>query len=819
MGFSAKIAVSKAVYAIDKPYDYRVPALLENRLRPGMRVLVPFGSGNRGAEGMVLSLVPGENPAAKKEILAALDEGPVLDEKGVKLALWMREQYFCTVYDAVKAMLPAGLYFALRNTVAIQAGVDREMAYEAAGSSPNAQKLVEILYAWGGEADLEQIRTAFGPKDPNPAIRQLSQQGIIQLETSAQRSVGDKTERIATLAMPAEEAMALVTPRRRSAPLRYSVTELLCVVGQASTKELCYFTGASAATLRSLERSGILTLERREVFRRVSLDDVPPAGPVELNEEQQRAFEALDALCQRGEAAAALLYGVTGSGKTQVYLRLIQETLRRGKTAMVLVPEIALTPQLMRFFVAHFGRSVAILHSSLRAGERCDEWKRARRGEARLVIGTRSAVFAPLDQLGLLILDEEHESSYKSENTPRYHARDVAKYRCVQYGALLLLGSATPSVESMYAAAQGRYHLVRLASRYNQKALPKVELVDLKEELRAGNGGCISARLREEIQTNLERGEQSILFLNRRGNSRMVSCGECGEVPECPRCSVKLTYHSANGRLMCHYCGYSRALPHACPACGGGLNFIGVGTQRLQEELEELFPGREILRMDTDTVSAAHPHQELLDKFRRENIPILVGTQMVAKGLDFPSVTLVGVVDADLALYVDNFRAGERTFSLITQVAGRAGRGDLQGRALIQTYTPGHEVIRFAAAQDYDSFYAQEIELRALRGFSPFRDVVRLTASGAGEGAVLRCCTGVRQALEEGLRRLGGEWQLLGPAPAAVAKVNERYRYCITVLCRNSRPLRELVAHLLRQAQQNKENRGISVFADLNPLD
>lgn len=819
MGFSAKIAVSKAVYAIDKPYDYRVPALLENRLQPGMRVLVPFGSGNRGAEGMVLALAPGENPAAKKEILAALDEGPVLNEKGVKLALWMREHYFCTVYDAVKAMLPAGLYFALRNTVAIQAGVDREMAYEAAGSSPNAQKLVEILYAWGGEADLEQIRTAFGPKDPNPAIRQLSQQGIVQLETSAQRSVGDKTERIATLAMPAEEAMALVTPRRRSAPLRYSVTELLCVVGQASTKELCYFTGASAATLRSLERSGILTLERWEVFRRVSLDDVPPAGPVELNEEQQRAFEVLDALCRKGEAAAALLYGVTGSGKTQVYLRLIQETLGRGKTAIVLVPEIALTPQLMRFFVAHFGRSVAILHSSLRAGERCDEWKRAQRGEARLVIGTRSAVFAPLDKLGLLILDEEHESSYKSENTPRYHARDVAKYRCVQHGALLLLGSATPSVESMYAAMQGRYHLVRLASRYNQKALPKVELVDLKEELRAGNGGCISARLREEIQTNLERGEQTILFLNRRGNSRMVSCGECGEVPECPRCSVKLTYHSANGRLMCHYCGYSRALPNACPTCGGGLNFIGVGTQRLQEELEELFPGREILRMDTDTVSAAHPHQELLDKFRRENIPILVGTQMVAKGLDFPTVTLVGVVDADLALYVDNFRAGERTFSLITQVAGRAGRGDLQGRALIQTYTPGHEVIRFAAAQDYDSFYAQEIELRALRGFSPFRDVVRLTASGGGEGAVLRCCTGVRQALEEGLRRLGGEWQLLGPAPAAVAKVNERYRYCITVLCRNSRPLRELVAHLLRQAQQNKENRGISVFADLNPLD
>jgi primosomal protein N' (replication factor Y) len=819
MGCSAKIAVSKAVYAIDKPYDYRVPAQLEDRLRPGTRVLVPFGSGNRGAEGIVLSIAPGENPAAKKELLATLDDQPVLDEKGIKLALWMREQYFCTVYDAVKAMLPAGLYFALRSTVAIQAGVDREMAFEAAGSSQGAQKLVEMLFAWGGEAELEQVRTAFGPKDPNPAIRQLAQKGIVQVETSAQRSVGDKTERIATLAMPVEEAMALVTPRRRTAPLRYGVTELLCVVGQASTKELCYFTGASAATLRSLEKSGILTLERREVFRRVSLDDVPPAGPVELNEEQQQAFEALDALCQKGEAAAALLYGVTGSGKTQVYLRLIQETLGRGKTAMVLVPEIALTPQVMRFFVSYFGRSVAVLHSSLRAGERYDEWKRVRNGEARLVIGTRSAVFAPLNDLGLIILDEEHESSYKSENTPRYHARDVAKYRCVQHNALLLLGSATPSVESMYHAQQGRYHLVRLDHRYNQKALPAVEIVDMKEELRAGNGSCISTPLREELEQNLRAGEQSILFLNRRGNSRMVSCGACGEVPECPRCSVKLTYHSANGRLMCHYCGYSRPLPNACPSCGGGLNFIGVGTQRLQEELEDLFPGTEILRMDTDTISAAHPHQELLDKFRQENIPILVGTQMIAKGFNFPDVTLVGVVDADLALFVDSFRAGERTFSLITQVVGRAGRGGAKGRALIQTYTPRHEVIQFAARQDYDSFYRQEIDLRALRGFSPFQDVIRITALGGGEGAVLRCCTGLRQAMEEGLRQLGGDWQLLGPAPAAVAKVNDRYRYCMTVLSRNSRPLRELVAHLLRQAQQNKENRGVSVFADLNPLD
>jgi primosomal protein N' (replication factor Y) len=598
------------------------------------------------------------------------------------------------------------------------------------------------------------------------------------------------------------------------------VAELLSSVGRATAKDVCYYTGATMPLLKRMEKKGILTFDQQEVFRRPEMADVPPAAPAVLNEEQQTACDQLTRLCDGETAACALLYGVTGSGKTQVYLHLIRHVLDQGKTALVLVPEIALTPQLLRVFAAHFGDAVAVLHSSLSAGERYDEWKRARNGDAKVVVGTRSAVFAPLDKLGLIVLDEEQEGSYKSENVPRYHARDVAKYRCAQSRALLVLGSATPSVETMYQAKSGVYHLATMTRRYNERALPKVVIADLKEELREGNNTTISAPLREELEQNLRRGEQSILFINRRGTSRMVTCVECGEVPECPRCTVKLTYHKANGRLMCHYCGHSEALPDRCPKCGAPLSFVGAGTQKVQEELKALFPKTEVIRMDTDTVSAKQGHEKLLTRFEQEKVPILVGTQMVAKGLDFENVTLVGVIDADLSLYVDDFRAGERTFSLLTQVVGRAGRGARTGRAVIQTCTPENDVITCAARQDYDRFYESEVLSRRLRGYPPFRDLYILTASGPEEGAVLRSCMRLRDGLESWKKQPGLEdLQILGPAAANVVKVNNRYRYRLTVCCENKPAVRAMIAYLLRAAHEDKLNRGVSVYADLNPLD
>ncbi len=817
----AKIAVSASTYAIDRPYDYLIPGPLEGMVRPGMRAAVPFGRGNRVSDGIVLAVGSREDGEKLKSILALLDEEPLLDEDAIRLALWMREQYFCTVYDAVRAMIPAGLWFSLKACWRIAPGIGREAAYDAAGECKRAQKLVELLFANGGWAEEGKIRTAFGVSDPGMAIRMLEKSGVIVREASAARGINDKTEQIAALAMDPSSAMALLAPKRRRAPLQYAAGEAICAVGETSAKELCYFTGASMATLRSLEKMGVLTLSRREVYRRPQLPAYEEAAPVELSREQAEAYEGLLALTEGG-SAAALLYGVTGSGKTQVYLKLIHTLLERGKTALVMVPEIALTPQLMRIFASHFGHRVAILHSSLSAGERCDEWKRARAGEARVVVGTRSAVFAPLPRLGVIILDEEQEPSYKSEQNPRYHAREVARYRCYKAGALLLLGSATPTVESMYRAKQGEYHLFTLCRRYNQQALPEVTVVDMKEELRRGNGGTISAPLAAMLEETIERGEQAILFLNRRGASRMVTCGECGQTPVCPRCSVHLTYHSANRRLMCHYCGWSQPLPDRCPSCGGLLNFIGAGTQKVEEELHSLFPGTAVLRMDADTVSAVHSHERILDKFRRERVPILLGTQMVAKGLDFENVTLVGAVSADQLLYTGDIRAPERAFSLLTQVAGRAGRGEKAGRAVVQTFTPDNDVIRFAASQDYDSFYRQEVRLRETRGLPPFCDLFMLSASGLEETAVLQTLVRLREALGNALRQAPYNkipCRLLGPAPAPVAKLNDRYRFRLVLSAQNTRVVRQLMAHLLRQAQADRKNRGVALSADLNPLD
>ena len=818
---TAKIAVSASTYAIDRPYDYLIPGQLAEAVHPGMRAAVPFGRGNRVSDGIVLALGEREDGEKLKSILALLDEEPLLDEGAIQLALWMREQYFCTVYDAMRAMIPAGLWFSLKNCWRIAPGVDRETAFEAAGESKRAQQLVELLFANGGWAEEGKIRTAFGVSDPGPAIRALEQGGIIVQEASAARGVNDKTEQIAALVMDPGSAMALLAAKRRRAPLQYAAGETICAVGETSAKELCYFTGASMATLRALERMGVLTLSRREVYRRPQLPVQEEAAPVELSEEQNIAYEELLALLDQG-SAAALLYGVTGSGKTQVYLKLIHTLLERGKTALVMVPEIALTPQLMRIFTSQFGRKVAILHSSLSAGERCDEWKRARAGVARVVVGTRSAVFAPLPDLGVIILDEEQEPSYKSEQNPRYHAREVARYRCYKAGALLLLGSATPSVESLYRAKRAEYRLLELSQRFNQRVLPQVTVVDMKDELRRGNGGTISAPLAEMLEETIDRGEQAILFLNRRGANRMVTCGECGETPACPRCSVHLTYHSANRRLMCHYCGWSQPLPDQCPACGGMLDFVGAGTQKVEEELRALFPGTPVLRMDADTVSAVHSHESILEKFRKERVPILLGTQMVAKGLDFENVTLVGAVSADQLLYTGDIHAAERAFSLLTQVVGRAGRGEKTGRAVIQTFTPDNDVVRFAACQDYDSFYEQEIGLREARGLPPFCDLFVVGASGPEETAVLRALLRLREALDGGLRRSPYNkipYRLLGPAPAPVAKLNDRYRFRLVLSARNCKAVRQLTAHLLRQAQADRQNRGVALFADLNPLD
>jgi len=811
-----KVAVSAAPYSIDKPYDYLVPEHLMNAAVPGVRVRVPFGRGNRLSEGIVLARTEGEKQPGVKALETVLDEEPMLDADGIALALWMRQRYFCTLFEAVKTILPAGVWYRFREVWHLTEGMERPQADAAAEKIRRSSGVLDVLFASGGSADLDTLKNACG-EQVGMTLRALEKAGILSCETAAKRKIHDKTRRMAELAVSAEEALALTEAKRRSAPQRYEVVRLLAAAGRASCADICYFTGASMASLRGLEKAGIVAFTEEEELRIPKPEQVEPMGPIVLNEEQQAAYEELLKRLDSPKAEAVLLHGVTGSGKTQVYLRLVTEVLARGETAIVLVPEIVLTPQMMRKFSACFGERVAMLHSSLRMSERYDQWKRIRRGEVQVVLGTRSAIFAPLKHLGLIVLDEEQEGSYQSENPPRYHTRDIAKYLCARDGAVLLLGSATPTVETAWAAEQGMYQKLLLRQRYNAHALPEVIISDLRQEIRNGNSGLIGAELRRELERNLERGEQSILFLNRRGNSRMLLCGECGHVPECPRCSVPMTYHSANGRLMCHYCGHSQRAVDTCPDCGGIMKYVGTGTQKVEEELRELFPEAGILRMDADT--AAGNHEKILRQFEQEKIPILLGTQMVAKGLDFENVTLVGVLSADISLYVDNYRAAERTFSLLTQVVGRAGRGSKTGRAVIQTYTPANDVIRSAARQDYDSFYEGEIRMRKLRRYPPFADLFTFTVSGMEEGAVLRGAVGVRETL----RRLCTlpaiavtEPEVLGPAPAPVLKLNNRFRYRVLLVGRNDKATRDQISWLLKEFANDRANRGLNIFVDCN---
>ena len=813
----AKIAVSAANFAIDKPYSYFYPE--EMALAPGMRVTIPFGRSNRHTEGVVLAVEPGRAEGLKP-VAQRLDETPLLNDTMLRLAAFLRERYFCTFYDAIRVMLPAGLWFQSQDTYTLTE--DRSWQEKPFRQS-DAKTLLQMLIDGGGQADGKVLRSALSSEEAfDKAVEYLLKKKWITAQRDFLRRTGDKQEQMAALAVSAEEALEYAAHRPKSAAMQRSVLELMCTVGTAPIKEICYFTGAKPATVRRLADLGYLSLSQREVLRCRQIQPVTLDGSLTLNPEQQAVFQRLSSQMEDKTPGSALLYGVTGSGKTSVYIKLIQKTLATGKQTILLVPEIALTPQLLGLMAAYFGDDVAVLHSSLPVTERYDQWKRVRSGDAKVVVGTRSAVFAPCANLGLIILDEEQEHSYKSENTPRYHARDVALWRGVKETALVVLGSATPSVETMFYAKSGIHTLYRLQNRYGGRPLPQVEIVDMKEELKLGNDLSLSLPLQNAIRDTEQAGKQAILFLNRRGNSRALVCVDCRESPECPRCNARLTYHSANERLMCHHCGFSQPAPNRCPSCGGPMKRIGSGTQKVQQELQSRFSDIRVERMDADTVSAANTHEMILERFQKEHIPVLIGTQMVAKGLNLPDVTLVGVLDGDLGLYTDSYRAAENTFNMLTQVVGRAGRGDTAGRAMIQTFVPGHTVIALAAEQNYDGFYDLEIGLRRLQSCPPFGDLAEITLIGQEERRVLHGAAKLKASLQQLLQEpqyQGETCTVLGPAPCPVPKINYNFRYRLTLRCKMTRPLRLLLAHLLRQFSQDRENRGVSAFIDVNGFD
>ena len=605
-------------------------------------------------------------------------------------------------------------------------------------------------------------------------------------------------------------------------PKQQSVYELLCDVGSAGVSEVCEFCSVGKGVLDNLVKYGICEYFEKEVYRTPykNVSENGEMSPINLSEVQQNAFNTYLKMMDTG--GTGLLYGVTGSGKTQVYLKLIDEAISRGKDVIVLVPEISLTPQMLYIFHSRYGKKVAVMHSGLSIGERTDEYKRADRGEAKIIVGTRSAVFAPVHNLGLIVMDEEQEHTYKSERTPRYNARDVANFRCRYNNALFLMTSATPSVESYSAAVKGKYVLCEINERYGDSKLPEIVTVDMKKEIAQGNKSPISKTLQSLIADNLDKHKQTILLINRRGYNTFIACNSCGHVITCPNCSISLTYHSYNNRLMCHYCGYSKPLDNVCPECGkNSIRYSGYGTQRIEDELERLFPDASVLRMDADTTSAKFSHQKLFDAFSRGDYDILIGTQMVAKGLDFPNVTLVGVVNADNSLYDESYLANERSFDLITQVVGRSGRRAEAGKAVIQTINPYNDVIEYASKQDYKSFFANEIQLRKLLTYPPFCDIYFISFICEDENKAALCAKSFFENLVELNRTdyVNEKLIVLGPSPSKISKLKNNYRYGLTLKCKNSKSVRKMLNDILKNIGKIKEYKSVSVSVDLNPYE
>ncbi len=807
----ARVAVAAAVYSIDRPYDYSVPEAWAGQVQAGTRVIVPFGASNRRSEGIVLELAQTAEERPLKSLLHVFDDRVVLGSEQRALALWMCRRCFCTFFQAANAMLPPGVWN--RQAEVYQPG-------EAPPDGLSGRKLQLFQTVAAAEKPLTgpEIAKRCQLEDCKKELAQLVRSGHLKVKQQFRQSVREKKITLVRLHLPMEQALAQIG-KGAMREKREAVLRVIDQAGQLPEKEVCYLTGVGAPLIRRLVTLGILESEAVQVSRMPQTESVGPPPQLTLNEEQQAAYDRLCRLLESGRPEAALLYGVTGSGKTQVYIRLIRRVLEQGRSAILLVPEIALTPQMLERFRLHFRETVAVMHSGLTAAQRYDEYCRIQRGEARVVIGTRTAVFAPVQELGCIILDEEQEPTYKSEADPRYHAREIAKYRAAQAGCLLLLGSATPSVESFHAAQSGAYQLLTLKKRYQETPLPRTLLADMRGQLREGDPSRISRQLLEELQSNLYRGEQSILFLNRRGSARMVVCVDCGELLMCDNCSVALTYHGRNGRLMCHHCGFSRPLPEVCPKCGGShLRLIGAGTQSVEDELRLLLPDAVVLRMDADTTEGRATHEKLLEDFARGKADILLGTQMVAKGLDFDNVTLVGVLDADLSLYCGDYYAQERTFSLMTQVVGRAGRRDKPGRAVIQTYTPENPVIRAAAAQDYDSFYQQEILSRRALKAPPFAHQFVFRFGGGEEQTVRRAAEVFAEALQGQLAKLPElEPRVLGPAPAPIAKLNRRYFYTVAFRGRVTQASRGLVSQMLAAYDRWPGSRSLTVSADIDP--
>lgn len=803
----ARVVVDVPVADTDRPFDYRIPSSLAPFVAVGSRVSVPFGP--RKLQGFVVELSEVSEVEKTRDILDVLDVEPPLTEEMVWLAGRMSERYMCTHYTALQSMIPAVL----------RSSYDKQITL-----TPEGEAFVPVLLE---ERIFYQTIKKRQPVLWNKIMKEFPDagawlnEGIKENRIRIEQVVGDRvTKKTVTVLSPAvsvEELEAACSTLAKTAVRQKEIlSHFIHFHGPISQPELLSLLGISHQAVKSLVDKKLLSKEEVEGYRD------PYAGrtftPVAKHAFTPQQQVVIDGITKGMEPAVyfpCLLHGVTGSGKTEVYLEIMERTIAKGREAILLVPEIALTPQMVNRFKGRFGAQVAVMHSRLSQGERYDEWRKIRRGEVKIAIGARSAVFAPFQNLGLIIMDEEHEGSYKQEETPRYHARTIAQYRGLHHQAIVILGSATPSMESYHEAQKGRIHFFEMKDRVGNRPLPEVTVVDMREELRDGNRTMFSKPLMDAINLRLERNEQIVMFLNRRGFSTFIMCRSCGYVAQCPHCDISLTYHRSNRTLRCHYCGYAEREPKVCPECGSEhIRFFGTGTQKVEEELARYFPGIRVIRMDVDTTGRKGAHEKLLEAFREGKGDVLLGTQMIAKGLDFPNVTLVGVLAADSMLNLPDFRAAERTFQLVTQVGGRAGRHEKKGEVILQTYNTEHYSIQYASRHDYEAFFIEEIKQRYEKNYPPYHRLVLFTFAHENVPLLVKTSERFAGRLREVIP--SGAY-LLGPVASPIARIKDRYRFQCMIKYKNDPRVLPAVHRMVQAFDEERKKTGITLTVDVDP--
>ena len=803
----AKVIVDVPTMQTDQPFTYLVPENLNEQLAVGMRVEVPFGNGNRHVQGFVLAIEPvaatvlDETNVQLKELVAVLDLKPVLNTEMLALADYMKEKTFAFKITCLQTMLPSVMRADYQKYIYLTDELSEELQDQL------FYGLEEISWDQAQERGLL----------PQLMALRKQQKVDIRYEVTTRNKV--KMVRFIQAAKEFEQLEEIRLGLRKGAKKKEQLLYYLQRLGTekiTAVKEMKEL-GFSTALLNEAAKNGWLTFIEKEAYRDPFANQTfEKTTALSLNAEQQVAVETILQSVQEQQSQTYLLEGITGSGKTEVYLQVIAEVLNQGKTAIMLVPEISLTPQMVQRFKSRFGEHVAVMHSGLSQGEKYDEWRKIERGEAEVVVGARSAIFAPIENIGVIIIDEEHEASYKQEETPRYHARDLAIWRSEYHHCPVVLGSATPSLESRARAQKNVYQRLRLTQRANQAAtLPTIDVVDMRQEVENGNVSSFSMSLQEKLQERLEKNEQSVLLLNRRGYSSFVMCRDCGYVLPCPNCDISLTLHMDSKTMKCHYCGHEERIPYRCPNCGQDkIRYYGTGTQIVEEELQTLLPDSRILRMDVDTTRRKGAHEKILRTFGEGQADILLGTQMIAKGLDFPNVTLVGVLNADTALNLPDFRSSERTFQLLTQVSGRAGRAEKPGEVIIQSFNPEHYAIQLAKAQDYEDFYTKEMYIRHRGDYPPYYFTVQITASHPEENEAAKQMFQIATKLKQGL---SPQAILLGPTPNAIMRVNNRYFYQVIIKYKQEPMLQPLLKEILTDTQRATA-RGLKLSIDAEPM-